>query len=1017
MVQTADVKLSGNLTSIMAFNITRIRKHRGQSGGVDACFGDPRKSKRAGASNRNKSVKPAIKSKSRLKSSHKPKINDPSFIIGLHETTKDSSARDMVRKSCQISDISSLESAAKRRKLDIQAGLSNITVNDTQNADNLNMHTADNLDIDSFSFDNFGYYNEINGDQFITSLEQAIAESEYPDYKLEDIDNLIHLNAVLSDDYIYRVGDGKDWMIFHQFHADKKKFIDDQIINVTKLNGVWSCDKRCTVFNARKYANNLDDNDKTPLCIHGMLCHLILECDNPTNIGVKHIKEDQQFNKNPIIYWLRTIKSGSRLWMFVLDRLGVKHTLWLNKNGKLKCDKHRANARQSQRNGNGKDRGGCICTKDLDEALKRDFEIEEYNILRGKGQYERLVQVGCSTFNEDLLYSKETVPVPLTLITRHDENVHTDRSKKYYSYIQPDSPPLLISPEVTQCTEHHCQARCTDSECRQYCTDALLHDVHRSIPVKLSHWRCKCGKKYHYDGLYQHIFNYNNEYLVTHELILDLSTYISSGRCKTFTGYRNQINERYMNRGCKQFMNVQKLIALYSHCIVKFEWFPRLGCFACDPNGTNDYKVLLYDGTDVRCNQIYCDDLFTPRTSDDCHDKIVNMKYVKSTRFIDNVKIRKLFERKIVTEFGARGIDKKELSQSLKPKEVTALNVYLSKSENLSLKQFLIWVEETRQMSKDDEAYESLIYALIPLLRHIFGPVNLLQLAHPKLIDDFVNFDNIEWTEEKQMLFINKCPLFHTIIRTMISVYGSFDDLPSEFVNFMKAIGDRASLIRTETRTNRYKETNPTIDDVRASEEDQLRFGEYFTSGSAYSGKLLRYRLKYSIDSKRNYYDDTRCNKTYVQRTRMTSAVMIARCPHRVATAVHVCRTGESVDDVISACTCTMETAPQHILYDNACKLSDSARLREYDYFENTVFSGDEPHSKGHLCGRFFNVYSFKHSNGFMKNINCGGCEQGNNLLLSIRLAGTFMSMRLLMLVLRISMEIDNRRLFRSKSL
>ena len=251
----------------------------------------------------------------------------------------------------------------------------------------------------------------------------------------------------------------------------------------------------------------------------------------------------------------------------------------------------------------------------------------------------------------------------------------------------------------------------------------------------------------------------------------------------------------------------------------------------------------------------------------------------------------------------------------------------------------------------------------------------------------------------------------------MINVYGSFEDIPSQFTDFIKAIGDRASVIRAETRTNRYKNTNPTIDDVPASEEDQLRFADYLKSGSAYSGDLLRYRLKYSIDKKRNYYDDTRCNKTYVQRTRMTSAVMIARCPHRVGTAVHVCQTGESVDDVISACTCTMKTAPEHILYDNACKASDSARLREYDYFENAAFSSDEPHAKGHLCGQFFNVYSFKHSNGFMKNINCGGCEQGNNLLLSIRLAGTFMSMKLLMLVLRISMEWDNRRLLRSKSL
>ena len=1015
----------------MSIDVQRIRKHRCQSGGVVASFGDPRKSKRAGASNHNQAVKATNKSKlrqqSRQQSSHKPKLNEPNFIIGLHETTNNSSARQMVRKSGDISDASSFGLRPKRRKLQINAGLSKIVMThtenadnlDTENADNLDAQNADNLDIDSFdslSFDNFGYYKEINGDQSITTLQQAIAESEYPHYKLEEIDNVMYINALICEDYIYRMGNGKDWMIFHRFDEIKKKFVEDQIINVTKLNGIWSCDKRCTVFNARKYANDLDENDKTPLCIHGMLCHLILDCDNPTNLGVIHIKEEQQLNKTPVIYWLRRITSGARHWMFVLDRLGVKHTLWLNNNGKLKCDKHKANARQS-RKGSNKDRGGCICTKDLDEALKREFGTNEYEILRGKGQYERLVQVGKSTFNEDLLHSKETVPVPLTLLTPYDKNRETEKYKKYHVYIQPDSPPELLYPEVLHCTEQHCQASFEDSGCRKYYSDALLHDVHRSCSVQVLYWKCKCGKEYHYDGLYQHIFNYKDEYLLTHELVLDVTRYMTSGRCKTFTGYRTQINDRYMNRGCKEFMNTQKLIELWQHSIVKFEWFERLRCFACDPNGTNNYKVNLWDGTDVRFSQIYCDDLFTPRTSDTRHDKIVKMKYLKSTRFIDNVKIRKLLERKIVTQFGARGIDKREVSQKLNPKEIKTLNVYLRKPQNLALKQFLIWVEQIQEMSKDDEGYESLIYALIPLMRHAFGPVSVLQLAHPKLIDDFVNFDGIDWTEQKQMLFINKCPLFHSIIQSMINVYGSFDNLPSEFVNFIKAIGDRASLIRTETRNNRYKETNPTIDDVPASEEDQLRFDDYFKSGSAYSGKLLRYRLKYSIDSKRDYYDDTRCNKTYVQRTRMTSAVMISRCAHRIATGVHVCRNGESVDDVISAVTCTMEKAPEHILYDNACKLSDSARLREYDFFENTAFSGDEPHSKGHLCGRFFNVYSYKHSNGFMKNINCGGCEQGNNLLLSIRLAGTFMSMKLLMLVLRISMEWDNRKLLRSKSL
>ena len=145
----------------------------------------------------------------------------------------------------------------------------------------------------------------------------------------------------------------------------------------------------------------------------------------------------------------------------------------------------------------------------------------------------------------------------------------------------------------------------------------------------------------------------------------------------------------------------------------------------------------------------------------------------------------------------------------------------------------------------------------------------------------------------------------------------------------------------------------------------------------------------------------------------MTSAVMIARCPHRCGVGVHVCKNGESVDDVISAVTCTMDKAPLHIVYDNSCKLANSARLREYDFFVDTAFSADECHQPNHVCGYFHSIYPYKHSNGLLKNINCGVNEQSNNILLSIRLAGTFMSMRLLMLCLKISMEWDNRKLYR----
>ena len=1013
----------------------RRKKRTVKETDIDLLSSNPIKSKRRRTRIQRSKSKHRKKSKSNKcksikKESVKEHANDPQFTIGILDDTD--SDNMMINEQTSNQQHPSNDILFWHTKSDLESGfiftenqsVNQIAENDNDeneikeidkaeisNSNNLRHEINDSFEESSLTqdFSNIGFYDEIRGDQNIISLEQAIKDSDYPEFELSQSDIELHYQLLSSDVYVYKIDD--DWIVFHEWNKEKNTFSEDTIINVTGVNGKWSCGKKCTDWMTKAYSNNIDVNEaKTPLCIHAMLAHLISEYDNPTNIGFT-VKGQDKWSSNPDIYYIKDVEHGNKRWLFVCNRLGVRHSLWLNDTGALKCGKHQHSSRGSD------DKGGCLCTKELDEAIKNRLAEEQYKIMRGKGQYQRQPQLNCGTFNRDLLYSKETVPVPEQLLTLYDKNANSAKSKKYYEYKQPDTPPKKLRPEVQECCSENCSA--TKEERTVFTKTARLYDVHRSTPVEIEWWRCKCGSEYHFDGLYFHLFNYHDEVIWTHDLPLDIAQYISTGRNKTFHGYREQINARYKmrNKDAEPFMLKQKMSDIWRVCIFKFEWFLRLGCRMCDPDEKNEYKVLLMDGTYIIFNKKYAHRLITPRTTSSCHDKMVNIKYLKSgNRFINNKckPERKILERQIVIAFGPRKIDTKKLSKPLNIGEKNKINAFLNKSENKSIKDFMKWVFHLKRSSDTDET-DKLLYYLKPMLRHCFGPVNILQWIHPKLIDICIKFDQLQWSTSQHLFFVEYNPLFANIIQCMIQKYSSIQGMPSQFVNFIKSLAERASEVRGEYRNNRYGNSNPTLSDVPASEEDVERFMDYRKSGSDFFGPLKRYRLNYSIDKKRNVYDDTRCHKDYVTKNKMTSAMVIARCPHSMGLSAHVCADGESVDDIISACTCTMETAPRYIIYDNGCKLSDSARLREYDYWEDTTFTGDEPHANGHKCGEAYNVFHHKHSCGMLKDINCGACEQGNNLLLSFRLSGSFSSMELLMEVLRITLELNNRRIYREK--
>ena len=168
---------------------------------------------------------------------------------------------------------------------------------------------------------------------------------------------------------------------------------------------------------------------------------------------------------------------------------------------------------------------------------------------------------------------------------------------------------------------------------------------------------------FHYaDGKSQHLVNYNNSQFFTHELLTGLLKHLTSGKRKTFADYHEFVKVLYMTHRCKlttKMFSRGRLIDIFCHWCQELVFKNvKMGCNLCDPDQTGDYGLLVADGTNFTARAQYGRDLFGPLDTKHCHNKVVNIKYSKSTRFIVIPKFRKLGERFICDLFGRRAVDK-----------------------------------------------------------------------------------------------------------------------------------------------------------------------------------------------------------------------------------------------------------------------------------------------------------------------------------------------------------------------
>ena len=140
-------------------------------------------------------------------------------------------------------------------------------------------------------------------------------------------------------------------------------------------------------------------------------------------------------------------------------------------------------------------------------------------------------------------------------------------------------------------------------------------------------------------------------------------------------------------------------------------------------------------------------------------------------------------------------------------------------------------------------------------------------------------------------------------------------------------------------------------------------------------------------------YDDlpeTVCNKKYPQVSKKgISYLFLWFCPqHGHCYGYHIIPESEGRKDAAISLYTHLEVAPDVIIYDFSCNLSEYAQNRESGYFKTTRFFLDVFHGFTHTCSPAFRANRIKS----LDVVNTSICEQFNSFLQNIKTSAKLMS-------------------------
>lgn len=184
--------------------------------------------------------------------------------------------------------------------------------------------------------------------------------------------------------------------------------------------------------------------------------------------------------------------------------------------------------------------------------------------------------------------------------------------------------------------------------------DAILYQMEYAVMVTLGDKQCpKCHKWNHYDGLNDHLFNFNNSELYCHGLLNEFTMNCSSQSRPSMTAFWKQRAASYVGSGSKvNFVSKPHFAVVWRSFIYMQLWKFNLVCVTCDRglkrniNGdaTGECDAVVADGVATGFSKKYSKWVINPKHIFD-ENYIVKGLPRKSDRFIAAAKIRNYLDR------------------------------------------------------------------------------------------------------------------------------------------------------------------------------------------------------------------------------------------------------------------------------------------------------------------------------------------------------------------------------------
>ncbi|KAL7279771.1 hypothetical protein ACG7TL_006178 [Trametes sanguinea] len=473
------------------------------------------------------------------------------------------------------------------------------------------------------------------------------------------------------------------------------------------------------------------------------------------------------------------------------------------------------------------------------------------------------------------------------------------------------------------------------------------------------------------------VFNWNNRFLFTHEL-LNAYTNTFTASETPFSAFCLTMRRQYEDKDAKmKFCSDETFVRAWFAFVQLQDLGNSMTCPTCGPSPS----IVIADGVTLATHASKLTAGVRPPTLTDATSEVVDS--ISSYKARGLAAITQKDVRALVIKF-VEGVAAGPLADmSLVPDLSSMAQTYPALSAFLT--------EIVRTSNKElRQVYRDFARQLVPY-RAVSEMFKLAQTGTAAV-----------WLQAH-------IPALGRIIAVLRAVYPA-QPIPHIIRTVVKWLATR-----TEDVYTRLAQHDASLPRVRPLTEGD----DWRVTGTCYGLPTVRTRRVYSklrhdgdAMADINVEDAGECNKffkTYA-RNKLAGGILALWCTHSICLGFHTIPIAEGRNDVFSAIYTHFPTAPEVVIYDFACQLAPYCYIREARYFANTRFLIDELHAHDHTrCGQACFASNMMQHDERIRAVNTSAAECGNKGVGRIRKSVSYMSYKHAVIYTKVFVDVNNR--------